>query len=225
MEILNPFGKRPAPAPRRPAPPVSPLDDADTPIPNTPMTESELAELAAAEDRISRGLTGFADVGLALGVIRDRHLYRDSHQSWGDYLRDRWGMTVDYGSKLIGAMSICVELERAGYVAPVREVHARELGRVAPEHRGKVWADALDAAGGDPQAVTADLIAANTPKRLRKVKGKGKGKVKARPPKPIKLRGPGWSIVIERKREIDLAEIIESAQTQLAAKQGLRAAA
>jgi hypothetical protein len=121
-------------------------------------------------------------------------------------------------------MNIALDLERKGFLPPVRETHAREIGRVQPDHRAKVWGDALAAAGGDPQAVTADMIAQATPKRLRKMKGKGK-QVKARPPKPIKLRGRGWSIVIERQKEIDLDEIIRSVQTQLAAKQGLRAAA
>lgn len=220
------FFERDKPTRRQAAAPVtdSPLDDADTGAPETPLNDQERAELAAAEDRISRGLTGFADVGLALGVIRDRHLYRDSHQSWGDYLRDRWGMTVDYGSKLIAAMSICVELERAGYLPPAREVHARELLRVAPEHRAAVWSDTLAAAGNDPERVTADLVASHTPKKLRKMKGKGGKQVKARPPKPIRLRGPGWSIVIERKRPIDLSEIIELAAQQVINREAQRAA-
>jgi hypothetical protein len=221
MEILNPFGKRPAPAPRRQA---DPAQDQDAPVPMQPLSEAEREELADAEHRIQRGLSGFIDAGAALALIKDRHLYRDTHTSYESYLRDRWGLGADYAAKLVHAMNIALDLERKGFLPPVRETHAREIGRVQPDHRAKVWGDALAAAGGDPQAVTADMIAQATPKRLRKMKGKGK-QVKARPPKPIKLRGRGWSIVIERQKEIDLDEIIRSVQTQLAAKQGLRAAA
>lgn len=221
MEILNPFGKRPAPAPRRQP---EPAEDQDVTASTSPLSDAERAELAAAESRIQRGLSGFVDAGAALSLIKDHRLYRDSHATYEGYLRDRWGLGQDYANKLVHAMTIALDLERKGLLPPVRETHAREIGRVQPEHRAKVWGDALAAAGGDPQAVTADMIAAATPKRLRKVKGKGK-QVKARPPKPLKIRGQGWVITIERKREIDIAEIIESAQTQIAAKQGLRVAA
>jgi|694.fasta_scaffold111856_5 hypothetical protein len=214
MEILNPFGKRPAtaPAPRRQADPVQ---DQDAPTQSSPMTEAERAELAAAESRIQRGLSGFIDAGAALSLIKDNRLYRDTHATYEGYLRDRWGLGTDYANKLVLAMTIALDLERKGLLPPVRETHAREIGRVQPDHRAKVWGDALAAAGGDPQAVTADMIAAATPKRLRKTKGKGK-QVKSRPPKPLKIRGRGWIVTIERKKEIDLAEIIESAQQQLA---------
>ncbi len=223
MEILNPFGKRPAPAPRRQP---EPAQDQDADTQSSPLSEAERAELAAAESRIQRGLSGFIDAGAALSLIKDNRLYRDTHATYEGYLRDRWGLGQDYANKLILAMTIALDLERKGLLPPARETHAREIGRVQPDHRAKVWGDALAAAGGDPQAVTADMIAQATPKRLRKVKGTSrKIKVKVKPPKPIKLRGPGWSIVIERRKPIDIAEIIRSVQTQLAAKQGLRAAA
>ena len=211
MEILNPFGKRPAPAPRRQPEPVQ---DQDADTQSSPLSEVERAELAAAESRIQRGLSGFIDAGAALSLIKDNRLYRDTHATYEGYLRDRWGLGTDYANKLVHAMTIALDLERKGFLPPVRETHAREIGRVQTDHRAKVWGDALAAAGGDPQAVTADMIAQATPKRLRKVKGNGK-QVKARPPKPIKIRGRGWIITIERRKEIDPSTILAAAEMQL----------
>jgi hypothetical protein len=190
------------------------LDDQDDQL-----TDDELAQLREAEARIQRGLSGFADAGLALGLIRERRLYRSTHDSWEGYLADRWKMTTDYAQKLVAAVRIVHELRDAGIVTlPVREVHARQLQRVEPVARPQVWKAALDAAGGDPEAVTADSIAEQIGPRR-----KGKGRKKA--PAAIKLRGKGWTITLERKRDdVDAEAALAEAQDQLRDRLTRRAA-
>ena len=208
------FFERDKPTRRTAAAPVQPQDpDVDAPVAMSPLSEAERAELAAAEDRIRAGLLSYCDAGLALATIKEQALYRDQFATFSAYLDVRWKMSPDFANKLMSGMRVAFELRDAGLLTPLREVHARELGRVAPEHRAEVWAATLADVDGDPERVTVDQIAAHAPARLRKVK---KGKAKSKPPKPLKIRGRGWVVTIERRKEIDLAEIIDAAQRQLA---------
>jgi hypothetical protein len=194
-------------------------DVADDPIPiGGGLTDDEKKALADAEDKIRTGLVSFSEMGQALALIKSRSLYRATHRSFESYLLDRWKIGGDYASKLITAASICVSLVREGLPAPVREKHTRELNRVEPDHRTKVWRAALDAAGGDPEAITADTIAAvAAPRRQRK------GRAKA--PAAIKIRGKGWAIVLERKKaELDPVAILHDALEQIRDKIDRRAA-
>jgi hypothetical protein len=193
------------------------LDDQDDQL-----TDDELAQLREAEARIQRGLSGFLDMGLALGTIRERRLFRATHGSWEGYLLDRWKMTADYSQKLITAVKIVSELRDAGIVVmPVREVHARRLNLVDPTDRPKVWEAALAEAGGDPEAVTADRITALAGPRL----SKGRKKKSPKPPAAIKLRGRGWTITLERKRDdVDAEAALAEAQDQLRDRLTRRAA-
>jgi hypothetical protein len=211
---------------RRQAAPVQPQDqDADAPVPMSPLSEAERAELAAAEDRIKAGLMSYCDAGLALATIKDQALYRDQFATFAAYLDVRWKMSNDFANKLMAGMRVAFELRDAGLLAPLREVHARELGRIAPEHRAEVWAATLADVDGDAERVTVDQIAAHAPPRLRKMKGKGKGKGKqVKPPKPLRIRGRGWIITIERRKEIDPSTILAAAEMQLR-NRSIRAAA
>jgi hypothetical protein len=192
--------------------PPTHADDDRPPAVNGGLSEDEQLALAEAEDKIRTGLVSFAEMGQALALIKERHLYRATHRSFESYLLDRWKIGIDYANKLITAASVCVNLVREGLPPPVREKHTRELNRVEPAHRTEVWKAALDAAGGDPEQVTADVIAGVVaPRRTRK------GRVKA--PAAIKLRGKGWAIVLERKTaELDPVAILHDALDQIKAK-------
>ena len=52
-------------------------------------TEAEQTLLAEMERRISTALDEIG--GLSVAVIRDQHLYRGTHPTFREYLRDRWG--------------------------------------------------------------------------------------------------------------------------------------
>jgi hypothetical protein len=173
------------------------------------LNSDELAALAAAEERIRKGIAAFSDAGEALAMIRDRKLYRATHMSFDTYVMARWKIGTDYAAKLIAAAVICQEMTSNGLPAPAREIHARQLKRVEPAHRPQVWQAALDAAGGDPEAVTAEAIAEiAAPRRT------AKGRMKA--PAAIKLRGKGWNLVMERKRaDIDPIAVLTEALAQL----------
>jgi hypothetical protein len=187
----------------------------------SPLTEDERQQLAAAEDAIRRGIATFDEMGTALTLIRDRQLYRDTHTSFSAYLTDRWKITPDYAAKLIAAVVVAQEMIAAGLPAPPREVQARKLRRIDPADRPKVWKAAIDDAGGNPELVTADDIAGSlVAHRIRKA-----CKRKPKAPKPLKLRGKGWSLTITRTKDIDPAGILNDALDQIAQRADRRRAA
>lgn len=56
------------------------------------LTPAERDNLNRLEAVAQRDLGAYLQVGNALGEIRDRHLYRDTHASFETYLRERWAV-------------------------------------------------------------------------------------------------------------------------------------
>lgn len=96
----------------------------------------ERSRLVDLERVVERGRAVFVEVGLALAEIRDSRLYRDSHGTFEDYCRERWGFSDRYGRYLMDAAAI-------GTIVPVRnEAQARELAPLLdqPEILRDTWA-------------------------------------------------------------------------------------
>lgn len=115
------------------------------------MSESELVvsgrSLPELEAVIERGLTTFVDVGTALLEIREGRLYRETHSTFEDYCRDRWGFSRVQAHRLIEASEVVATLP-IGNVTPHNEAQARELARIDdPQQRADVWRTAVDAHG------------------------------------------------------------------------------
>lgn len=87
--------------------------------------------LESCEQVIERGLATFVEVGNALLTIRDRRLYRQSHDTFEDYCRDRWGLKRQRAYELIDAASVVGALsEISDTPIPARESHAAALAPV-----------------------------------------------------------------------------------------------
>jgi hypothetical protein len=65
-------------------------------------TPSQLL-LARCEKRIEEGLAWFRTAGEALTQIRDERLYRETHETFEAYCRERWGFNDSRARQLIGA--------------------------------------------------------------------------------------------------------------------------
>ncbi len=112
--------------------------------PGTELTTGGADHLADCESRIERNVRGFVEVGSALAEIREHRLYRGSHTTFDEYLKERWHFGRSYASRLIGAAETVPLLPRGNTDAPVlTEAHIRPLLRFAPEDRPKVWGDAV----------------------------------------------------------------------------------
>lgn len=113
---------------------------------------------------IERGLQTFIEVGAAIGTIRDRRLYRTTHDTFEAYCRERWGWSASRARQLIGASEVATKLETVTIVTPANEAQARELARVPEEKRPQVWEEAVSAASsngsGAPKPTAAQVRAA-----------------------------------------------------------------
>lgn len=116
----------------------------------------ELLDLYEHEKVIEQGLASFIDVGCSLIAIKADRKYR--HVGYGtfeDYCRDRWNISRSRASRLVNAATIAQELVEVlpvGNIAtpsPQTERQVRPLSAVPADERADVWAEAVEAAGGD----------------------------------------------------------------------------
>lgn len=188
---------------------------ADAPIQPTRAAAPSLEELEAI---IDAGLTSFAKVGKALATIKSKRLYTTQYATWEDYLSQRWKITPDYANRLANAADVCLDLIEAGLPEPTRASHARALVTVPAEQRAEVWTEALAAAEGDPEAITAELIEKTAAPRRKK-------KARRKSPKAITLRGRGWAVTITRKTvDVSVVEALADALNQAQAMSEKKAA-
>jgi hypothetical protein len=167
--------------------------------------------LQELEDRIATGLGTVERVGLALMEIKSRRLYKDRYATFEAYLTDRWKMSLAYAQKLVEAASVCQELRSAGLPAPTRESHTRELRKVPTDKRSEAWTETLTAAGGNPEAVTAELVAAVATKHRTK-------KARRKAPRTIVLKGKGWTLSLTRKSiDVNPVQALTEALSKLTA--------
>lgn len=107
---------------------------------------AERAALHRAEKVIRKGLDTFIKVGSALTEIRDQRLYRATHDTFEDYLADRWGLSKSYGNRLIQAYEVTRIVAPTGAV-PATESQARELAPLltCPERLREAWSRVIQA--------------------------------------------------------------------------------
>jgi hypothetical protein len=130
------------------------------------LTADETGRLVELEQIVDRGLKTFVDVGQALGEIRDRRLYRATHQTFEAYLRDRWSISRSRGYQLIDASAVSTIVDTAGLSAPVNEAQARELVPLLKQDEQvavEVWRE-LRAEHGD--RVTGQTVKAAVNERI-----------------------------------------------------------
>ena len=127
------------------------------------LTEPEKRELARCEAIIDRGRKTYIEVGLALTAIQDGVLYKETHGTFEDYLRERFDMGTSHGYRLIKAAKT-VELIRESVPngdsgdVPKHESQVRELARIGNNLNvlAKVG-ERVKKAGGYGKVYTKDL--------------------------------------------------------------------
>lgn len=126
--------------------------------------------LADLEVVIERGLETFIEVGGALLEIRKERLYRDTHDTFELYCRDRWGFTDRRARQLIQA----AELGTIVPSGPTNEGQARQLARLRddPEAVREVWAGVRAEHGND---VTAADVKVAVDRRLGRAERQSPG--------------------------------------------------
>lgn len=179
--------------------------------PTTPTTQEQGPTLAELESVIAAGLDTVEQVGRALLQIKMRKLFLDTHANWEDYLEARWKMSHAYAQRLIEAAAVIGDIRSAGLPIPTREAHARELRKVPTNKRPEAWSQTLAAVGGNPDNVTAELVASVASKHRTK-------KARRKAPKTIVVRGRGWTVKLSRNSiNVDPVAALNEALAKLTA--------
>jgi len=131
------------------------------------LTISDRADLDRLETTINRGLRTFVEVGQALAEIRDRRLYRDTHDTFEDYCRGRWEMSRRRAYQLIDASSTIENVNHGSQPTPTSERQVRPLttirdedGNPDPEKQREVWGRAVESAEDEGVPVAARHVEA-----------------------------------------------------------------
>jgi len=159
-----------------------------------PLTAIERAELAKCEAAVTDGVRAFAIAGKALARIREKQLYRETHDTFETYVSAKWKMSRQHALRLIDAAEVVRNLAPIGsQAAPLSEFQARQLAPLTPDAQREAWgevvADApLDSAG--KPVVSTEAIESAVAKRRPK-----KGRRKAQP-RPTRIRVPGAIVIV-----------------------------
>lgn len=113
---------------------------------NFELTVTEQNQLESYEAVIERGLHTFVDVGNALAEIRDGKLYRQTHSTFENYCRDRWGFSRPRAYQFIEAAETVGILSTIVDKPPATESQARPLTRLEPDEQIAAWQEAVETA-------------------------------------------------------------------------------
>jgi hypothetical protein len=121
------------------------------------LTPAEIGRLDELEYRVQKGIQTFLEVGVALAEIRDRKLYRATHDTFEDYVSARWAMSRSYAHRTIAAAEVVTMLPM-GNIQPTSERQVRPLLKVPPEDRAAAWERAQAIATDTGQPVTTAVV-------------------------------------------------------------------
>jgi hypothetical protein len=127
----------------------------------SPLTDEERQELKRCERLVGRALISVFEAGEALIIIRDRKLYKGTHDTFEDYCRDRWHIGKSHSYRLIGAAFVKMQLSPVGddfpkLPQPISESQVRPLVGLPQEDVIKIWKSA--AAEAPKKRITARLV-------------------------------------------------------------------
>ena len=134
---------------------VSVLEDSE-------LSAEEESDRLSLERQVERA---FYQAGKALKELRDRRLYRSTHKTFPEYLKDRFGMKQSRSYQLIDAVKVVDNLsakvpplvevsDSTEKVPPLVEVlptsdrQVRPLAQLEPSQQREVWQQAVEKAGG-----------------------------------------------------------------------------
>lgn len=113
------------------------------------LTQQEEAERHRLELKVERT---FHEAGTALRELRDRRLYRSTHQTFEEYCRDRFEMTRAAAYYLIDAATVMDNLllkcQQIVDIFPTKESHCREVGKLEPDKQPDAWIELVKRTGG-----------------------------------------------------------------------------
>jgi hypothetical protein len=113
--------------------------DASDPAPLAFLTEGE--RLAQLEEIVREGLPAFLRTGEALSEIKRDNLYLQTHRTFEDYCKNKWGISVSQGDRLIQYAAVAAALPPTGET-PKTQNQYRALAALPEQVREQAWAEA-----------------------------------------------------------------------------------
>ena len=81
----------------------------------------------------------------ALMAIRDAKLYRETHDTFEAYCKERWGLERRRAYQLMDAATVSSNVNFSTQT-PIHETHVRPLTALPPEKQATAWQEAVDTA-------------------------------------------------------------------------------
>jgi len=137
------------------------------------------------ESIIDKHLKAFYKVGSALIEIRESKLYKEDYDTFEDYCRDRWDLSIRYADKLMLSAKTIKVLESTPIgVLPQNESQTRPLTRLSAPLQQEVWQKVVETAPeGKVTARYVSKVVSETRKENVKKEVKEKSKKAASIPK------------------------------------------
>lgn len=115
-------------------------------LPMNELTCIEKTNLADLEATIERHLTAFYEVGFALMQIRENRYYRETHGTFEQYCKERWGFERAHAYRLIKSSEVVQNLSPIGDI-PTSEGAVRPLTSIKDsEEQREVFQKAVETA-------------------------------------------------------------------------------
>lgn len=127
----------------------------------------EAAELAECERIIEEGLSKAVGTWVAILTVRNKRLYRLTHDTFEDYMAERWGVSARQGYRLCDAAEVLAGLAnvteedrlRTDFVMPAAESQVRPLRELPAGEWREAWIEALALApNGRPTAKVVAMV-------------------------------------------------------------------
>lgn len=141
----------------------------------TELTKSEQSELARLCKVVDEGLSSFLAVGTALVEINEGRLYRQNHETFEAFVKERWGISRQRAYQLMEAVEVKDELTKI-FDNPsevdlfTAESQLRELSRVGTEALPSVLEKIVEKCKSENLKPSANVIKDVVAKELGKDK-------------------------------------------------------
>ena len=163
------------------------------------LTKSEQSELARLCKVVDEGLSSFLAVGTALKQISAGNLYRATHATFEEFVKQRWNIGKSHAHRMMDAAEIHEELSPIGGSFPIvneikTERQLRELKRLGGEGVSEAMEKITEVCKETGKKPTAKVIEAV----VREMLGKPE-------PEPVKPEPSREDSLEREQRHIDLA--------------------
>jgi hypothetical protein len=123
------------------------------------LSRNELKDLKRCETMIHNSIKSFMDCGTALREIKEKKLYLQSHETFEDYIHERWGHSRSWAYQLIQVNECAQELPKV----KIREIPSARAYHpltniVDKEVRDRVWTKAVAEAEEQGVAVSEAIV-------------------------------------------------------------------